>query len=62
MLDWHPNKNILITGSDEIMIFDKKGMQLALIYPRDEPAEVLSIKWHPLGKFFASGDNAHTDE
>lgn len=58
-LDWHPQKDILVTGSDEIMMFDTAGKQLALIFHRDEPTGVLSVKWHPSGKFFASGDYGH---
>jgi WD40 repeat protein len=61
-LDWHPKKNILVTGSDEIMMFDTAGKQLALIFHRDEPTAVLSVKWHPSGKFFASGDYGHEKE
>lgn len=61
-LDWHPNKDIMITGSDEIIMFDINGKQLALIYHRDEPTGVLSVKWHPSGKYFASGDYGHKDE
>ncbi len=61
-LDWHPQKNILVTGSDEIMMFDTTGKQLALIFHRDEPTGILSVKWHPSGEFFASGDYGHEKE
>ena len=61
-LDWHPKKDILVTGSDEIMMFDTTGKQLALIFHRNESTAVLSVKWHPSGEFFASGDYGHEKE
>jgi WD40 repeat protein len=61
-VDWHPHKNILLTSSDEIILFDTTGKQLALIYHRNEQAGVLSVKWHPSGTFFSSGDYGHKNE
>lgn len=61
-LDWHPKKDILVTGSDEIIIFDTTGKQLAMIFHREQPTAVLSVKWHPSGDFFASGDYGHEKE
>jgi WD40 repeat protein len=61
-VDWHPSKNILVTGSDEIILFDTSGKQLALINQRKEHTSVLSAKWHPSGEFFATGDYGHEKE
>ncbi|HYE55222.1 MAG TPA: hypothetical protein VD996_10275 [Chitinophagaceae bacterium] len=61
-LDWHPTKNILVTGGDEIMLFDTTGKQLKMIKHRKEPTGILSVKWHPSGTFFASGDYGHEKE
>ena len=38
------------------------GKQLALIFHRNESTAVLSVKWHPSGEFFASGDYGHEKE
>ena len=61
-LDWHPTKNILVASSDEIHVFDTSGKQLSFIRHRKEPAGILSLRWHPSGAFFASGDYGHEDE
>jgi WD40 repeat protein len=61
-LDWHPSKNILVASSDEILVFDTSGRQLSFITHRKEPTGVLSVRWHPSGTFFASGDYGHHGE
>jgi WD40 repeat protein len=61
-LDWHPSRNILVAASDEILIFDTSGKQLQMILHRKEPAGILTVKWHPSGTFFASGDYGHENE
>ncbi len=61
-IDWHPSKNILVTGSDEIILFDTSGKQLAFINHRKEHTSVLTAKWHPSGEFFATGDYGHEKE
>ena len=61
-MDWHPSKNIIVTGSDEIILFDTAGTQLKLINHRKEQTGVLSVKWHPSGEFFVSGDYGHEKE
>ena len=61
-LDWHPTKNILVASSDEIHVFDTSGRQLSFIKHRKEPAGILSLRWHPSGDFFASGDYGHDGE
>ena len=61
-IDWHPSKNIIVTGSDEIILFDTAGNQLKFINHRKEPTGVLSVMWHPSGEFFASGDYGHEKE
>lgn len=61
-LDWHPSQNIIVTGGDEIILFDTAGHQVNTIKIRDQYTGVLSVKWHPSGDFFASGDYGHEDE
>ena len=61
-LDWHPSKNILVTSSDEIILFDTSGRQLNMIRHRKEATGVLTVRWHPSGSFFASGDYGHESE
>ncbi|MBV9988389.1 MAG: hypothetical protein JO301_11980 [Chitinophagaceae bacterium] len=61
-VDWHPTKDILITGGDEILMFDTTGRQLAFIRHRNVTTGVLSVQWHPSGEFFAIGDYGHDKE
>lgn len=61
-MDWHPKKNILVTGSDEIILFDTSGKQLAFIRHRKENTLLLTARWHPSGEFFATGDYGHEKE
>ena len=55
-VDWHPKKNIILTGSDKIRIFDTTGILLQSIKHRPEETIILTVKWHPGGLFFATGD------
>ncbi len=55
-VDWHPSKNIILTGSDRIRIFDTTGQMLQNISHRKEKTIVLTVRWHPDGNFFATGD------
>lgn len=55
-LDWHPNKNILITVSDKIRFFDIEGNLLNTIKHRTEDVLMLSVAWHKSGTFFVTGD------
>jgi WD40 repeat protein len=61
-LDWHPSENIILTGGDEIILFDTAGHQLSMIKVREQYTGILSVKWHPSGDFFASGDYGHESE
>jgi len=55
--------NIIAAGSDEITLFDTSGRQLAFIDHRKEyKTGVLTVRWHPSGEFFVSGDNGHEGE
>lgn len=53
---WHPKKNILVSVSDKIRIFDIEGNLLKSIKHRKEDVLILSIAWHKSGKFFVTGD------
>lgn len=55
-VEWHPTKNIILTGSDKIRIFDSSGKLLQSIKHRQEETPILTVRWHPNGMFFATGD------
>lgn len=61
-VDWHPSKNILTTVGDEIRIFDTSGKQLNVFKHRQQQAGLLTVKWHPSGDFFVTGDYGHPNE
>ncbi len=61
-VDFHPKKNILVTGSDEVILFDTAGNQLSMFRHRNIATAILTIKWHPSGDFFALGDYGHDKE
>lgn len=61
-IDWHPSKNILTTVGDEIRIFDTSGTQLIVFQHREQQAGLLTVKWHPSGQFFVTGDYGHPGE
>ena len=61
-MDWHPTKNILTTVGDEIRIFDTSGKQLNVFKHREQRAGLLTVKWHPSGDFFVTGDYGHPKE
>lgn len=53
---WHPQKNILITVSDQIRIFDIEGNLIKSIKHRPEEVMLLCVSWHKTGGFFVTGD------
>lgn len=55
-VDWHPQKNELITVSEKIRLFDIEGNQLKTIKHRPEEVLLLSVAWHKSGSFFVTGD------
>ena len=61
-MDWHPSKNILTTVGDEIRIFDTTGQQINVFKHRPQRAGLLTVKWHPSGNFFVTGDYGHPNE
>jgi WD40 repeat protein len=61
-IDWHPSKNIIVTGGDEIILLDTSGRQLNAFKVREQYTGILTVKWHPSGEFFASGDYGHEKE
>jgi len=61
-IDWHPSKNIFATVGDEIRIFDTSGKQLINFKHRKQQAGLLTVKWHPSGDFFVTGDYGHVNE
>lgn len=61
-LHWHPKEDIIVTGGDEIILFDTSGKQLSMFRIREQYTGILSVQWHPSGEFFASGDYGHENE
>ena len=61
-MDWHPFKNVFTTVGDEIRIFDTSGKQLNVFKHREQRAGLLTVKWHPSGDFFVTGDYGHVNE
>lgn len=61
-LDWHPSKDILVATGDDIRIMDTSGVTLKVIKHRKENTGVLSVKWHPSGELFATGDYGQDKE
>lgn len=61
-MDWHPSKNIFTTVGDEIRIFDTSGKQLKVFKHRQQQAGLLTVKWHPSGNYFVTGDYGHPKE
>lgn len=61
-LDWHPSRNILVTGGDDIRLFDTETGLLKIIKHRAENTGVLVVRWHPSGEYFVSGDYGHHEE
>ncbi len=61
-MDWNPAGDIIATGTDEIILFDTTGKQVAFIKHREEQTGVLTVRWHPGGEYFASGDYGHEKE
>ena len=55
-VEWHPGKNIILTGTDRIRIFDLTGKLLQDVKHRTEETPILAVRWHPSGTFFATGD------
>lgn len=61
-LSWHPHKNIIAVSGDDIRIIDTSGTTLKTITHRKEHTGILTIRWHPSGDFFATGDYGQDKE
>lgn len=59
---WHPKKKQILTGSEQIRLFDVSGKLLQKFRHRKEETIVLTAAWHPSGTFFATGDYGHKEE
>jgi WD40 repeat protein len=55
-LDWHPNKNVMVTVGSQIGIYTQYGDTLKTFKPRTREAFLLCIEWHKSGEFFVVGD------
>ena len=62
-VSWHPTKNIIAAADDDVRLFDTEtGKELLAIKVADIPKAILCVRWHPSGKFFATGDYGHEGE
>lgn len=61
-MHWHPSRNLILTGGDEIHVWDTAGNALQSFRHRKEQTGILSVRWHPSGQFFAVGDYGHEQE
>jgi WD40 repeat protein len=61
-MHWHPFKNLILTGGDDLRIWDTAGHALNIFRHRKEFTGILSVRWHPSGNFFAVGDYGHEKE
>ncbi|MGB4771873.1 MAG: hypothetical protein WBP58_10460 [Chitinophagaceae bacterium] len=61
-MHWHPFKNLILTGGDDLRIWDTAGHALNIFRHRNEFTGILSVRWHPSGNFFAVGDYGHEKE
>jgi WD40 repeat protein len=58
---WHPSKDLILTGSENIRIFSASGQEIKAIQHRREETIVLTVRWHPSGEFFATGDYGYKE-
>lgn len=61
-LAWHPSKNILVTVSAMIRMYNLEGDLLHKIKHRPKDVLMLCVAWHPSGDFFATGDYGIPDQ
>lgn len=61
-MDWHPSRNLIAVSGDDIRIVDTTGNTLKVMKHREEHTGVLSVRWHPSGNFFVTGDYGHRNE
>ena len=55
-LDWHPQKNTIVTVGDKISFYNYETDSLKHFEDRKEEILMLSVAWNPNGDFFATGD------
>ena len=55
-LDWHPERDLLVTVGERITLYDYAADRLTHIEDRAEDVLMLSAAWHPSGDFYVTGD------
>ena len=55
-LDWHPEKNILVTVGMKVGVYSHLGDTLKIFKTRVKEPFLLCVEWHKSGKLFAVGD------
>ena len=60
-LDWHPNKDVMVTVGSQIGIYRALGDTINNFKSRNKKVLLLCVEWHPSGDFFVSGDYGDFD-
>ena len=55
-LDWHPEKDIVVTVGEKITLYDYETDSMKHIKNWKEAMLMLCVAWHPKGEFFVTGD------
>ena len=59
-LSWHPSSGRIVTIGSHIEIIEVGSEKSTKIIPREIEILMLSVKWHPSGEFFVTGDYGDT--
>ena len=60
-LDWHPDKDIMVTVGSRIGMYTAQGDSIMAFKARDKKTLLLCTEWHPSGEFFVTGDCGEFD-
>lgn len=60
-LDWHPDKNIMVTVGSQIGVFNVNGDTINTFKSSDKEVLLLCVEWHDSGAFFVTGDYGNMD-
>lgn len=61
-ISWHPDDSLLAVIGDDIRLMDTTGKLIRQINHSENSKLLLSVDWHPSGKFFATADYGHENE
>lgn len=60
-IDWHPEKDLMVTVGSEIGLYGVKGDTINKFKARRDRVLLLCVEWHPSGEFFVTGDYGDFD-